>query len=91
MHIGSFTPQGTFEAAAARLGHVAGAGFTAVQLMPITEHSDAWGYNPRQARPRRPHFVGVPGRQLVCHRHVCLLRVQVSSMCGGKRCASFFA
>lgn len=50
MHVGSFTPEGTFDAAAARLGHVAGAGFTAVQLMPITEHSDAWGYNPRQAR-----------------------------------------
>ena len=50
MHVGSFTPEGTFEAAAARLGHVAGAGFSAVQLMPITEHSDAWGYNPRQAR-----------------------------------------
>ncbi|KAK9822655.1 hypothetical protein WJX81_004831 [Elliptochloris bilobata] len=48
MHVGSFTPEGTFAAAAARLGHVAGAGFTAVQLMPITEHSDAWGYNPRQ-------------------------------------------
>ena len=50
MHVGSFTPEGTFDAAAARLGHVASAGFTAVQLMPITEHSDAWGYNPRQAR-----------------------------------------
>ena len=52
MHVGSFTREGTFEAAATRLGHVAGAGFTAVQLMPVTEHSDAWGYNPRQARLR---------------------------------------
>lgn len=60
MHIGSFTPEGTFEAAAARLGHVAGAGFTAVQLMPITEHSDAWGYNPRQARPRGPDIPYIP-------------------------------
>ena len=48
LHIGSFTPEGTFAAAAARLGHVAGLGFTAVQVMPITEHSDRWGYNPRQ-------------------------------------------
>jgi hypothetical protein len=39
--------QGTLAAAAARLEHVAALGFTAVQLMPITEHSDAWGYNPR--------------------------------------------
>jgi 1,4-alpha-glucan branching enzyme len=48
LHVGSFTPEGTFAAAAAKLGHVAGLGFTAVQLMPICEHSDAWGYNPRQ-------------------------------------------
>lgn len=48
MHVGSFTPEGTFAAAAAKLSHVAGCGFTAVQLMPVAEHSDAWGYNPRQ-------------------------------------------
>ncbi|KXZ43862.1 hypothetical protein GPECTOR_78g49 [Gonium pectorale] len=47
MHVGSFTPEGTLAAAAAKLEHVASLGFTAVQLMPITEHSDAWGYNPR--------------------------------------------
>jgi hypothetical protein len=28
--------------------HVAECGFTAVQLMPMAEASDAWGYNPRQ-------------------------------------------
>lgn len=48
MHVGSFTPEGTLVAAAAKLPHVKSAGFTAVQLMPMTEHSDAWGYNPRQ-------------------------------------------
>lgn len=42
MHVGSFTPEGTFAAAAARLAHVASLGFTAVQLMPIAEHSDRW-------------------------------------------------
>ncbi|GLC39115.1 hypothetical protein PLESTB_000005900 [Pleodorina starrii] len=47
MHVGSFTTEGTLAAAADRLEHVASLGFTAVQLMPITEHSDAWGYNPR--------------------------------------------
>lgn len=40
-------PQGTLAAATARLEHVASLGFTAVQLMPLSEHSDAWGYNPR--------------------------------------------
>ncbi|KAG2424144.1 hypothetical protein HYH02_015227 [Chlamydomonas schloesseri] len=45
--VGSFTPEGTLAAAAARLEHVAAAGFTAVQLMPLCEFSDMWGYNPR--------------------------------------------
>ena len=89
MHIGSFTPEGTFEAAAARLGHVAGAGFTAVQLMPITEHSDAWGYNPRQARPRRPHSVGLPHRQLICRNsrefRVPAAGAGATCVCGGMR------
>ncbi|KAG1668585.1 hypothetical protein FOA52_007320 [Chlamydomonas sp. UWO 241] len=48
MHVGSFTPEGTFASATAKLSHISGLGFTQVQLMPVTEHSDAWGYNPRQ-------------------------------------------
>ena len=48
MHVGSFTPEGTFAAAAENMEHVARLNFTAVQLMPICEHSDAWGYNQRQ-------------------------------------------
>ena len=62
MHVGSFTPEGTFVAAAARLSHVAGLGFTAIQLMPITEHSDAWGYNPRQLLSVHGPY-GTPGGQ----------------------------
>lgn len=48
MHVGSFTPEGTFAAAKERLKHVVDLNFTAVQVMPLTEHSDRWGYNPRQ-------------------------------------------
>jgi 1,4-alpha-glucan branching enzyme len=48
MHVGSFTPEGTFEAAQAKLKHIMDLGFTCVQVMPVTEHSDLWGYNPRQ-------------------------------------------
>nr|QKY15164.1 starch branching enzyme (1,4-alpha-glucan branching enzyme II) (SBE2) [Polytomella parva] len=48
LHVGSFTPEGTLAAAMAKLDHVSKLGFTAVQLMPLTEHSDSWGYNPRQ-------------------------------------------
>eukprot|EP00884_Botryococcus_braunii_P002910 jgi/Botrbrau1/1261/Bobra.0163s0054.1 len=48
MHVGSFTPEGTFAAAMDKLEHLAETGFTCVQLMPIAEYSDRWGYNPRQ-------------------------------------------
>lgn len=48
MHMGSFTPEGTFVAAQKKLQHIAESGFTAVQIMPILEHADLWGYNPRQ-------------------------------------------
>ncbi len=46
--MGSFTPEGTLRAAIARLPHVAACGFTMLELMPCQEHSDPWGYNPRQ-------------------------------------------
>ena len=48
LHVGSFTPEGTFDGAVKRLEHVAKLGFTAIQLMPVAEFADAWGYNPRQ-------------------------------------------
>lgn len=51
LHVGSFTPEGTIEAATHKLEHIAGLGFTAVELMPMAEFSTAmegWGYNPRQ-------------------------------------------
>lgn len=48
LHVGSWTHEGTLAAAAARLGHVRALGFTAIELMPLCKHSDAWGYNPRQ-------------------------------------------
>jgi len=51
MHVGSFTPEGTLQAAIAKLDHIAKAGFTSIELMPMAEFSYAterWGYNPRQ-------------------------------------------
>lgn len=47
LHVGSFTCEGTFVAAIEKLAHIKELGFTCVQLMPILEHSDEWGYNPR--------------------------------------------
>ena len=47
LHVGAFTPEGTFRAAIARLDHLVALGVTAVQLMPVAEFSGArgWGYD----------------------------------------------
>ncbi|WP_330241267.1 malto-oligosyltrehalose trehalohydrolase [Streptomyces sp. NBC_00525] len=46
LHIGTFTGEGTFEAAAARLGHLAELGVTHVSLMPVCPFPGVhgWGY-----------------------------------------------
>jgi maltooligosyltrehalose trehalohydrolase len=47
LHIGTFTPEGTFAAAAARLHELAVLGVTAVELMPVAEFPGrrSWGYD----------------------------------------------
>jgi maltooligosyltrehalose trehalohydrolase len=47
MHVGTFTPEGTWEAAAARLPHLRDLGVTAIELMPAAEFpgSFGWGYD----------------------------------------------
>ena len=47
LHIGTFTPQGTFAAAAERLGDLAELGVTAVEVMPVAEFpgKHGWGYD----------------------------------------------
>jgi maltooligosyltrehalose trehalohydrolase len=47
LHVGTFTPQGTFAAAAGRLDHLARLGVNAVELMPIADFpgSHNWGYD----------------------------------------------
>jgi maltooligosyltrehalose trehalohydrolase len=35
LHVGTFTPEGTFDAAIGRLGHLTGLGVTAVEVMPV--------------------------------------------------------
>ncbi|PZT77370.1 MULTISPECIES: malto-oligosyltrehalose trehalohydrolase [unclassified Streptomyces] len=46
LHIGTFTGEGTFDAAAARLGHLAELGVTHVSLMPVCPFPGVhgWGY-----------------------------------------------
>ncbi|MFD9367634.1 malto-oligosyltrehalose trehalohydrolase [Streptomyces sp. NPDC060020] len=47
LHIGTFTPEGTFDAAAARLGHLTALGVTHVELMPVCSFPGrhGWGYD----------------------------------------------
>src|SRR5512146_672306 len=47
LHIGTFTPEGAFEAAIARLDHLVALGVTHVEIMPVAQFPGArgWGYD----------------------------------------------
>jgi malto-oligosyltrehalose trehalohydrolase len=47
LHVGAFTPDGTFSAAAGRLEHLATLGVTAVEIMPVADFPGRrnWGYD----------------------------------------------
>ena len=47
LHVGTFTPEGTFQAAIDRLEHLQDLGITHVELMPVAEFAGArgWGYD----------------------------------------------
>ncbi|MGZ4477050.1 MAG: malto-oligosyltrehalose trehalohydrolase [Nocardioidaceae bacterium] len=47
LHVGTFTPEGTLDAAAARLGHLTDLGVGVVELLPLAPFpgSHGWGYD----------------------------------------------
>ncbi|MBX6387698.1 MAG: malto-oligosyltrehalose trehalohydrolase [Frankia sp.] len=47
LHVGTFTPEGTFDAAIGRLDHLVGLGVDAVELMPVNAFGGrhGWGYD----------------------------------------------
>lgn len=47
LHVGAFTPEGTFRGAARHLDHLADLGVTAVELMPVADApgTRGWGYD----------------------------------------------
>ncbi|MGK7866134.1 malto-oligosyltrehalose trehalohydrolase [Falsiroseomonas sp. E2-1-a20] len=47
LHIGTFTPEGSFRAAIAKLDHLVALGVTAIEIMPIADFPGArnWGYD----------------------------------------------
>jgi malto-oligosyltrehalose trehalohydrolase len=55
LHVGTFTPEGTFDAAAAKLPYLRDLGVTAVELMPVSTFSGdrGWGYD--GVLPYAPH------------------------------------
>jgi len=55
IHVGTFTPEGTFAAAAERLPHLVETGITAVELLPVAQFGGnrGWGYD--GVLPYAPH------------------------------------
>jgi len=47
IHIGTFTPEGTFASAIGKLDHLAACGVTAVEIMPVSDFAGrrGWGYD----------------------------------------------
>jgi maltooligosyltrehalose trehalohydrolase len=47
MHVGTFTPEGTWRGAVGRLPHLARLGVTTIEMMPVAEFAGArgWGYD----------------------------------------------
>ncbi len=47
LHVGAFSPEGTFDGVRKRLGHLAELGVTAIELMPLSDFagSRGWGYD----------------------------------------------
>lgn len=55
LHVGAFSPEGTYEGVEARLDHLARTGYTAIELMPLSHFAGrrGWGYD--GVLPFAPH------------------------------------
>ncbi|MGE5308408.1 MAG: malto-oligosyltrehalose trehalohydrolase [Deltaproteobacteria bacterium] len=74
LHVGTFTPEGTFQAVIPRLPALKQAGVTAVELMPVAQFPGArnWGYDGTYLFAVQNSYGGPQGlKELVnaCHRH----------------------
>ncbi|MGH9178793.1 MAG: malto-oligosyltrehalose trehalohydrolase [Acidimicrobiales bacterium] len=73
LHVGTFTPEGTFDGAAARLDHLVALGVDAVELMPVAEFpgSRGWGYDGVDLYAPHSSYGGPEGLKRfvdACHR-----------------------
>jgi maltooligosyltrehalose trehalohydrolase len=74
LHVGTFSPEGTFDGARSRLDHLASLGVTHVELMPVAEFSGdrGWGYDGVDLFAPKAAYGGPEAlKRLVddCHRH----------------------
>ncbi|HEU4634761.1 MAG TPA: malto-oligosyltrehalose trehalohydrolase [Edaphobacter sp.] len=74
MHIGTFTPDGTFDSAIERLQHLAALGITHVEIMPVAEFPGdfGWGYDGVTLFATREAYGGPDGLKRfvnACHVH----------------------
>jgi maltooligosyltrehalose trehalohydrolase len=72
LHVGTFTPEGTFDAAAARLAELRALGVTAVELMPVASFPGRrnWGYDGVHLYAPQHSYGGAAGLQrFVQHAH----------------------
>ncbi|HEX6185010.1 MAG TPA: malto-oligosyltrehalose trehalohydrolase [Pyrinomonadaceae bacterium] len=73
LHVGTFTPEGTFEAVTRKLAHLKSLGVTAVELMPVAEFPGGrnWGYDGAHLYAPQSTYGGPDGlKKLIdaCHR-----------------------
>ncbi len=54
LHVGAFSPEGTFAGAALKLDHLADLGVTAVEIMPVSDFKGRWNWGYDGAFPYAP-------------------------------------
>jgi maltooligosyltrehalose trehalohydrolase len=96
LHIGTFTPEGTFDAATAKLGYLRELGVTTIEIMPVATFPGrhGWGYDGINLWAVHEPYGGPDGLKRfvdACHAHgmAVLLDVVYNHVGIGNRLADF--
>jgi maltooligosyltrehalose trehalohydrolase len=84
LHVGTFTPEGTFDAAVEKLDHISRLGATAIELMPVVHFPGArnWGYDGVDLFAPHEIYGGSEGlKRLVDAAHARRLAVVLDVVC----------